>query len=802
MGYTPVTRLANDYRVYKVIPHRSVLNSQNRRLWAVVHELLSMYASLSTRATRNGYGVQIRAKDDVWWFVRMKLGNIEFYLALTDKFDDVFKLRLANHEQWRHLTLEESERFAIEEKHTSVAELKLMRDNMFALETNHAEQTSPLRNILDVSHQLKEGDKLTLAIRLECVPRMKGKRMMEYSWNVWENGKVPHRNEVRLDQGMKSLAKIGATAVNEVVAVTEDAINAIERSIFAGRSEVKIGKIEIPDAERQRLLVNGHLSTETRNKQNLPLFKSTMRVYAHSQDAVRRDMLAQSLTGAFVELSGDNRLIGSKGKPAAIDEVNALRYATIDRDPMILSTDEVGKIIQLPTADLQQEYKEEIVSNQRTEIEVPVPFRDESGIYMGSITKKGSVENVYLPTGSDDALFTPRAFVASPRMGKDTTVVNFVVDAKKNHGIGSIILDAIDERGERGMSDAIRDVLGDDVIDLNLADYEWPIYLGLQGIATNNRMATNRIAQELTAFLGAEEGSRMQEYLFACAKVTYADPVLIGAILRDGEVRRRVLKETDDEDVRYLLEDFDRMSQGMQAQIAAPVLTRLSKIMGDSFLKPIFGQTPNPKVDFGKWIREGKVVIVRIPTRDLGPSAVRIILHWLTLVVFLTKVAGCGGRTFVVYNEPHIYESEGWLQFVERMLLEGPKYRIAPIFAFHLFSKLSKGFVDVLMAAGVNWHIGNNSSVAVFRQLKEVLEPSFTPEEAAEQVKARQWIAAWRDGNGEYQPAFLYDAPEPAVKRYGATDRSELTRRHSREYGRALAEVEREIGRKHRAEES
>jgi hypothetical protein len=173
--------------------------------------------------------------------------------------------------------------------------------------------------------------------------------------------------------------------------------------------------------------------------------------------------------------------------------------------------------------------------------------------------------------------------------------------------------------------------------------------------------------------------------------------------------------------------------------------------------------------------------------------AVRTIMHWLTLVIFLTKLGGCGGRTFTVYNEPHQYETIGWVKFVQRMLYEGPKYKIAPIFAFYDFKKLSKDFTDVLMSSGVNWHLGNNSSLDVFARLKDVLAPSFTPEEAKEQVKRFQFIAAWRDGSGEYQTPFLYNAPELVHKRYDTRDNSALTERHSKLYGRPINDVLRDI---------
>lgn len=798
----------NDHKVYRITPHRGTLNSQNRRLWAVMHELLSLYTSLPSRTTRERMKVRIREKDDIWWIVRMTYEEdpeIQFFVGVTETFDDVFRLRLSNHEQWKHNTLMEAskEDFQIPLEDTACSEIRLLRENMFSLTCTHTEQTSPLRNILDVVHQLKKGDSLAMFIRLEALPRIKWKKLSEYSWKIWADGKVPQRNQIKPERAMQAGKKFVTSAINEVLGVTEDLVKAVEGSFFTVKeSGVKIDKIEMKDMERQQLLVNGDLSRETKNKQNHPAFKTTIRVLAHCEETTRRDMLLQSVGGAFIELAGDNRMVMERGRKKAIKECLDLDYDTLDRDFMVLSNEEIAKMVQLPTAEIQREFMDLMKSNQSVEVDVPNVFKDPAGIYMGSVTKKDVVTDLYIPTNREDMLYQPRAFVASPRMGKDMAIVNFIVEAKRNHGIGAVILDTIDERGQRGMSDAIRDALEpEDIIDLNLGDYDWPIYLGLENIThtTNDRMAQNRIAQELTNFLMGEGGAdRTEDYLFACAQAASADPVAIKAILTNPDVRQEYIDNATDEDVRETLEQFNNM-KGMQGQISQPVITRINKILRDAFLRPIFGQRANPKVAWNTWLEENKVIIVRVPTRDLGTMAVKTIMHWLTMVVFLAKVGGTKGETFIVFNEPHQYETQGWVEFVERILLEGPKYRINAIFAFHLFEKLSKSLVNTLMSGGVNWHIGNNSSLKVFEQLEDVLSPVFTPELAKAQVKAYHFIAAWRDNQGEYQTPFVYKAPDLVHNRYETKDNSWLTEQYSKNYGRPAEEVLTDIRKRSRA---
>lgn len=62
-------------------------------------------------------------------------------------------------------------------------------------------------------------------------------------------------------------------------------------------------------------------------------------------------------------------------------------------------------------------------------------------------------------------------------------------------------------------------------------------------------------------------------------------------------------------------------------------------------------------------MREGKVVIIRIPNRKLGELASKTLVHWITLKTFMTRMLmskeeqtnGC----FMVFNEPEQYATEG-----------------------------------------------------------------------------------------------------------------------------------------------
>lgn len=758
----------------RIIPHHSTLNQSNRKLWRTFHDLLA--------ATDRGPFWRRNPPDSITWVVLLRLDAIEYYVSLPETFADVFITKLKGFEPWRRCTVQqapctppEGEGFA----------LCLERHDMFALTTDYSKQTTPVREVLQVTQEMRADDAAALIFSFEPVTRRRWQALGEYAWETWERGDMPARAEFDLSRLLRTGWLLVSRFADEVRSLLVDAVRAVEGTFFAGQG---VGahapaRALISDPERAALLVNGNLSSATQHKRNLPVYKSTLGMVVAAETPERRRMLAHSLHSAFGELAGDNRL--------------ALCHKPT---PCVLSCDEIGKLTQLPTADVQEEFKGALEANRQIEIEIPACFADPAGIHMGAAEHRGTEYPIHLPTADLDMLMTSRAMIGSPRMGKDQAAINLVVESRMKHGIGAVIIDVIDERnGHRGMADAIRDHLPPEhVIDLNLGDFEYPVGIGLQGITAtdNERIASSRLAQELTNFFVEDQTQHQtREYLRECAKAVGGDLLGVRLMLTNDAYRqgRIAALEAAGRDTA-LLRDFHSMTEGRRGQIAGPIMVRLGEIMGDEALRPIFCQQA-PKADPALWMREGKVVIYRIPSRDLGEAAVRTLCHWIVLTTFLTKLAqgGQGAPTWLILNEPHQFLSPGLVHFCQRLLAEGPKYRIAPVFLFHNFKQLPGDFVEVLMSSSLNWHIFKNTNANVYERLRPYLEPTYTPDLAMSTTKRFHYIACWLNEAGEYQAPFMLAAPPMVKDRYPTRDHTFLTRRHSRQYGRPFAEVEAEI---------
>lgn len=508
-------------------------------------------------------------------------------------------------------------------------------------------------------------------------------------------------------------------------------------------------------------------------------------------------MIAKSVAGAYSSLDGDNRLESVRVRIGSHAKENTFR-SWRNMDPSILSTDELGKLIQLPIGELQEEYG--IGANARVEIEIPSIFLGD-GILAGTATDRGKTYNIHIPTKSQDFLFTPRGFVGSPRMGKDQAAINLVVEAKLKHGIGAVIPDVVNERnGHRGMADAIRDHLPpDQVIDLDLGNTDYPVYLGLESITRNikdPRVAADRIAEELTDFLLGDQDTdkyQTQAFLREAAKAALGNPLDLKLMFLSDSFRAQRMEELGDLFDMDIWHHYNRLKEGQQNQLFQPIMKRLALIESE-FLKPIFYQTPNPEVDLYRWIQEGKVVLLRIPTGQISERAIQLLMYWIVMNVFLIKVAQGGreGGTFLVLNEPHQFLSDGLVHFLGRMLAEGPKYRLAPVIIFQSFAQFRQypSFVELMTACSINWHLFKNTNVKTYERLASVLRPTFQdPREAMEATKAYQYVACWMDTEGQYMPPFVVDALPLVGDRYPTYDNSKLTLEHSRKYGRPIAQV-------------
>lgn len=802
-NFNLVRRYKTKWKLMRIIPHRSVLNSNTRKFQHALHQLLSVkYPSFPWQHKR-GWFIEVHSKPSIYWMIKISADSIEFLIAVPEDLLESFKIKLNNFEQWKNCRLEEVDEFLIPDKNVDLHRIDYTRNDIFSLDFDYKEQNTPIADILKLSDEMNPEEMAFMLIKTEAFNREKWKKIADYGWNQWEKGGIVPRRGLNLGRTAQMAWGLVLKALVEVKKVIDDIMLAIENVFMSTESQTKPADLDFSTQDRDRaaILATGGPSSRSKNKMTLPVFKTNMFLGIQSPDRVRREILARSAKNALETLSGDNGINtikinfkARKDRQTSIFDISSSSYN-------LMSTDEIGKLEQLPTRELQLRFRDRLTFNNKIEAQLSDVFRDETGIFAGTTTEKGVEVPVHIPVKDSDMLFTPRGVMGSPRMGKDQLVINMIVEARRKHGIGAIVPDVIDERsGHRGMADALRDhIPAEHVIDINLGDFDHPPYLGLHSLiddSSDDRIASNRIAQELTKFLMGDDidNHQTKEYLQEFAKAVKGDLIGIKLLCLSKAYREEVIQGLlkKNRDVTAL-ERFHRLSEGRQQQISHPILIRLQQILGDEFLKPIFGQDPNLNINLRKWMREGKVVIFRIPSRDLGEEAVKTIVYWIILVAFLTRIKmdiSDDKGVFLVMNEPHQFMSKGLSHLCKRILSEGPKYKFSPIVIFHNLSQIEdRSFVQILLSSSLNWHLFKNSNIKAYQELVHYLEPTFTPEEALTETKRFYYISCWLDTNGEYGFPFMVKAPDLVSKRYGSFDNSHLSLEHSKIYGKPIDQV-------------
>ncbi|MEH7521666.1 ATP-binding protein [Bacillus sp. JJ1503] len=835
---------------YRIIPHISVTNNQNAKMWRVFHKMYEIYDGMPSRITRQGFKFTLREKDAIWFDVVFRPKSVEYYVSTTEIWAKKFREIIENH---MRVTVEEvdgSDLAVPSAGNVSLHELRLARHDIFALQTNATEQTSPVSSILTALDDIsEEGDYARLSVCNEIMSRKLWAKQAIWAHEKLSKGKVPQRAKLTAGKAKKTLANAIMTLLNEIYDVINDIITAVSNVFF--KSDRAIEKK--PAFERSHALIDeiqaDRLSTKSNAKMNQPVWRTYIRVAAVTQEKLRGELVANTIASAFTEIAGDNELVPFKVRMKArkaemIEELNTLHLSQrtkADGDVSLLSCDELAKIsIQMPTATVQQRYEEELAVKRQVETDLPkVLLHEESkagvvidgitinigsnniregktveaksnGILVGHSEVKGVDYPICIPTSNFDETFRSYGLVGAPRMGKDTLAKNIVIEGALKHGIASFVIDAIMEDGERGFADGVRDSLpADRIIDIDLSDSEYPVPMDLTEIVAKlGTNGMNRFAQELIDFFGdMETMGQSRSILREFAKASGGSLFNIKRLLEDEDFRGQRAKELrKDGHVRTadfldkFATEWGKDTKGAPKVIrdgqktldgkASAILNRLDEMLGDDTLFRIFAQPASPDIDFERWIREGKVVILRVPNRKLGALSAKTLIHWITLKIFMTKLLmpPSEGQAFIVFNEPHQYLTPGLKALMQRIILEGPKWRLAGIFAFHHFGLLEYGLDEDLISGGINWFLFANDNRKVFEKLEAQLKPTLDVDLAL-MTEAYHAIFIGRFG-GRRQNAFLIRALAPPSERLPQFDNAFLTRRHSRMYGRHWQEVE------------
>lgn len=794
----------NKMITFQIIPHANISNN-TKRLWRVIHKMYEMYEAPRNRLERNKLRFTLREKDLFWFDIVFKQVEDEkhvlFYVTTTEYQAEKLKRKIENK---LHVTFKDAtpEELFVPYKNTTVQELKYLNHDIFSLNHNVTDKKTPIGNLLAAVEELQfDGDFARFSVCNEVESRNKWVKSAQWAYEKASNGKVPQRAKVNSKMVTNYLKMFVAYVVNELNDLITDIFQAIQNAFLKSEKNFDTKKVI-----KSAYSVEDETGTTriNREKGNTPVFRSHIRVVAHSDNRIVRDTLSESIALSMQDLTDTNELVGytvtsRSNKKRIINELNTFKLSKqtqFDPNVNLISTDEMSKIaLMFPNRELQREYEDVLNVKKRIETVIPTVVQDSNALLVGYSQVKDRKIPVGLPVHRKNDFYCGYAFVGRQGSGKDTAIQNVSKGAAEK-GISMFILDWVGEEGHKGLADGVRDLLPPEkVIDLDMANDNYSIPMDLSEVVRKlGRKGGSRFAFEMADFFRIEGLTRSRKYLTEASKASNGSLLNMKRIIEDEEYRAQRIEELEREGNRRLAHDLKAWGSNEKlANKCDPILERLDRLFGDDTLYDIFSQEPLPELDFEQFMREGKTVIIRMPKRILG-NAVKALAHWITLKVFMTRMLmskedkekhGC----FIVFNEPEQVESEGLSELMGRIATEGRKECLGSIFAFHHWNKLPTHLQDNLIAGGVNQFLLASDHKKTFELVKERLEPTFTVEEA---MKTPKEYAIALLSIGEPLPAFLVHMlpPVPAEERY---DNSFLTRRHVRMYGRSWEELQARI---------
>ncbi len=836
---------------FKLIPDKSITNYSNYKFFKDMAELEEIHnirdnlkrlgdfgKSLFTGVkSEKGFKIVYKPQTNyVWYEVVLKHKSINFYVTCFKSNEDFVKLKLEQVFPNAPIEVVNENETHIPEENTLIADLKLQRHNFFSIHTNYKEQAQPIEDIIATGEDLREGDILKFSMRVQPYDR----NYWSYKAEEWEaqvrKGKVPKRLRVSKSGIINGLFGLSDFAFQKLGELFREI-----HSIAFKKHQTQQIIIQHSSMESREI---GDISRQTHYKMTAPVFRTALRVVSHSEDETRRTMNLKSLSGAFIDVKDTNNAIVRTGiyeKPVGritsyspereekkgkrnkkrkdggnsaeawvwknvYDEANNYKITPLthlDIDYNIMCDKELGKLQMLPTAKIQKKHMSKMEALEKTEAQIPKEYLTGEGIPIGVAELKGKKYPITIPDSNPDTWALPIIASGIQGVGKDTVGTNWVYENNKR-GRSAIILDVIDEK-DRGMTDTFKSVIPpENFILLDFSNPDVTPYLDWsEGMKTENRFTKNRLAGELSKFFeSADDGAGLQteRYLRNCVKaLPKASLIEQSMILVSDVVREKAIKECEarnDVSTANFWKMYGEEGEGRRKQIASPVFNRLSKLIDDLALKPIFGQTPNGTIDFDKWTSEGKVIVCKIPKVAFGTTGIRTLAHWITVKTWLTKQVqldeGRKCETILLINEPHQIFCSGLENTLMEIYPEARKHGLQIMTLFHDIAQIPKDLFDITLSSGANFILYKQKTDKAWKRMGSRITDSFEIDECMRIKKFEAMIGFLVDV--EDLPVIRVSMNDMPQKRGCEIYDNEATVRECLEkYHRPIDEVEAEL---------
>lgn len=732
----------------QIKPDRTARNWNADDLARALHELHVLPAK---RFGFTKQHIQYRTQENITFDITFEQNSIRFWLTVPERWQNYAKGKLQT--LWPKATVMIGKPPLMDSTKATCAILGLRHHNLFSLAVAKNDNR-PLNSLLEVSKDIKEGD----LARVQVVAMPKDRQIWEYEATriakKYRAGEKPTRSDLNPANIFEIAFQLLDKAFTEIAEMLAG---------FTAKEESPKFSTQNPDNLLALLLEknNRELKEATVRKINAPIFDGIIRIAAQSNDDKKAGYLVKSLANAYGDLSAENEFKRRdlKGK-MAVKELNLMnkhQVPALRLSYSVLSHAELGKMLQIPGAELQEEYK----------LIEQIPLRESNlpesvtkgGIEIGSAKFHGKDIPVYIPTDNIERLCLPRVVIGGMGTSKTT---GFAVNAALGiylKGGTAVVMDpgkgqVWDELSMVVPAEHIkRYQIGTDIISLDWRE------------SLHSERGRNRFANALVGYIDAasdEAGAQTVRYCRAAAKgIPTGKLNEIIQLFLDKDYRKSLIPKMRPHE-QVLWKNFDSLGDGRQNQVSMPVLNRLDIITGDDYLMECLEDPDAIGIDFvEEFDRPGHIVIIDMPLQELGTEVVDIVGSLITskiqLAVSLRKKEH---PVFVIQDEPHQY-MRGYKTW-KNLAVISRKYRVSFNWLFHSWEQIPKDLAVIIKSALPHYHI-YTSSQETYKALAKEIAP-FTIEEGL--ATPFFWaINVIRDSSGTVAPFLAHMIPPPSMQK-------------------------------------
>lgn len=701
------------YKYIKITPHKSNRNTNSSQ---IAKAIASTYKSIFQRIRKEKGKLIVETEFKFNYIIDIQNNNASFYFMIPEIYMTVMLEKIR--EIWSKSTIEVVDPIKPISPDAKYYQISYKKEDAMSIDVNK-KNNEPLNSLLGVMDVIKDDDRVTLIYNF--VPSS------NYGWKKQYNETMEkHKQRKLIDKRNNSAEYVFKTAITN--------INNFFRTILTIIGEF-LGETKKQDEDSLISALVGvqndyrEPTIATKKKKDATILPTQVLIASESKDALRRESNAVAVGTAFRVLDEDNELIYKDiNKSKKEFNIEDLIYPA---DFMQMSCEECGNFIQLPARTLLNQHKIKHINIE--ECDLPKELK-EGYINLGVTSYKGNKYNVYT---QDHPEFGSLGLmlIAQQGSGKTTYLENYcnMVASKKE---SLFVFDYIknNEMSNNAIESIRRDYPNYPIVEFDLTK---PGTLALTFEELNfkdgatpferfeSACAKCDLYQDLLDTINDNSNtkpltSKMLRYFVAACNVVFINKGTtlkhVAKCLEDFSYRHACisnipieLKETLEEDVRYLYELDDTNKEGevvgTKDQKLDGILDRIFLIKRNVYLRNMFDASEDTNPDFRKLLDEGTGIFFKMPQSKFKKFTKNTICTFLSFKLWnIVEERGEKKdltKTHLVIDE--LFQVKNAECYLSSLLLQLRKYRVRPVFTTHFLNKLEQDTVDCLKGGGFSY---------------------------------------------------------------------------------------------------